>query len=143
MSIDNYFEKNPVLFYIGKRIMEDVLDKTNEGYIPEVANPGSDIVRSKLECLSEEQIGVLQELIPWITYGMVQNMLWLFEQNEDIQLIVDYEGKKINIAEVSNGLELDLDGWIKRFGKYKAYTSIEFEKQFKMKYGDWLNRFKD
>lgn len=93
MSMDSYFEKNPVLLYIGKRIIEDVLDKTNKGYISEVANPGTDIVRRKLECFSEEQIGVLQELIPWIAYGMVQNMLWLFEQNEDIQLIVEYEKK--------------------------------------------------
>lgn len=143
MSIDKNIERNSALLYIGKRIMEDVLNETNEGYIQEVANPGSDIVRRKLESLSEEQIGVLQELIPWITYGMVMNMLWVFEQNEDIQLIVEYEGKKINIAEISFGLEEDLNCWVERFGKYKAYTSIEFEKQFKLRFSDWLNRVKD
>lgn len=143
MSINKNAERNSALLYIGKRIMEDVLNKTNEGYIQEVANPSSDIVRRKLENLSEEQVGVLQELIPWITYGMVMNILWLFEQNEDIQLLVEYEGKKINIAEISYGLEEELNRWVEHFGKYKTYTSIEFEKQFKLRFSDWLNRVKD
>lgn len=142
MSIDKNTKRNSALLYIGKRIMEDVMNETNEGYIPEVANPRYDIVRKKLEALSEEQIGVLQEMIPWITYGMVMNLLWLFEQNEDIQLIVEYEGEKINIAENSCGLEEELNNWIERFGTYKNYTSVEFEKQFKMSFRDWINRFR-
>ncbi|MDE6052357.1 MAG: hypothetical protein K2G55_01045 [Lachnospiraceae bacterium] len=67
-------------------------------------------------------------LIPWITMGTVSNMLWLFEQNEDIQLIVEYEGKRINIVETSDGLDGEFcgeEGWIDRFGKYLDFMTIE------------------
>ena len=141
--MDSYFERNPVLLYIGKKLVEDVLDKTNESYISEVSNPSTDMIRRKLECFSEEQINVLQEVIPWITIGTFSNMMWLFEQNEDIQLIVEYKGKEVNIAEVSDGCEGDMYGWIERFGRFRDFASIEDEKQFKMKYGDWLNSFND
>lgn len=94
MSIDSYYERNPVLLYIAKRIVEDVLDKTNEEYISAVSSPEADVLERKLESFSQDQLHILQELIPWITMGTVSNMLWLFEQNEDIQLIVEYDGKK-------------------------------------------------
>lgn len=110
MSMESYFERNPVLLYVGKKLVEDVLDKANESYISEVSNPSTDMMRRKLECFSEEQINVLKEVIPWITIGTFSNMMWLFEQNEDIQLIVKYKGEKINIAEVSDGCEGDMDG---------------------------------
>ena len=140
--MDSYYERNPVLLYIAKRIVEDVLDKTNEDYISAVSSPEADVLVKKLESFSQDQIHILQELIPWITMGTVSNMLWLFEQNEDIQLIVEYKGEKINIAENSCGLEEDLNNWIERFGTYKNYTSVEFEKQFKMSFRDWINRFR-
>ena len=34
MSIDKNTKRNSALLYIGKRIMEDVMNETNEGYIP-------------------------------------------------------------------------------------------------------------
>ena len=94
MSIDSYYERNPVLLNIAKRLVEDVLDKTNEEYISAVSSPEADVLERKLESFSQDQLHILQELIPWITMGTVSNMLWLFEQNEDIQLIVEYDGKK-------------------------------------------------
>ncbi|MDE7415718.1 MAG: hypothetical protein K2N44_05275 [Lachnospiraceae bacterium] len=128
MSMDSYYKRNPVLLYIGKRIVEDVLDKTNEEYISAIASPEADVLEKKLESFSQDQLHILQELIPWITMGTVSNMLWLFEQNEDIQLIVEYEGKRINIAETSDGLDDEFcgeEGWIDRFGKYLDFMTIE------------------
>ena len=128
MSMDSYYKRNPVLLYIGKRIVEDVLDKTNEEYISAIASPEADVLEKKLESFSQDQLHILQELIPWITMGTVSNMLWLFEQNEDIQLIVEYEGKRINIAETSDGLDGEFcgkEGWIDRFGKYLDFMTIE------------------
>ncbi|MDE5823400.1 MAG: hypothetical protein K2H91_01760 [Lachnospiraceae bacterium] len=128
MSMDSYYKRNPVLLYIGKRIVEDVLDKTNEEYISAIASPEADVLEKKLESFSQDQLHILQELIPWITMGTVSNMLWLFEQNEDIQLIVEYEGKRINIAEASDGLDGEFcgeEGWIDRFGKYLDFMTIE------------------
>ena len=121
MSMDSYYERNPVLLYIAKRIVEDVLDKTNEEYISAISSPEADVLKRKLESFSQDQLHILQELIPWITMGTVSNMLWLFEQNEDIQLIVEYDGIKINIAETSDGLDGEFcgeGGWIDRFGNY-------------------------
>ena len=127
-SMDSYYERNPVLLYIAKRIVEDVLDKTNEDYISAVSSPEADVLVKKLESFSQDQIHILQELIPWITMGTVSNMLWLFEQNEDIQLIVEYKGEKINIAKTSDGLDGEFcgeGGWIDRFGKYLDFMTIE------------------
>lgn len=59
-------------------------------------------------------------------------MLWLFQQNEDIQLIVEYEGKSINITEVSDGLHGDFlieGGWVDRFGKYLDFITNENRKK--------------
>ena len=128
MSMDSYYERNPVLLYIAKRIVEDVLDKTNEEYISAISSPEADVLKRKLKSFSQDQLHILQELIPWITMGTVSNMLWLFEQNEDIQLIVEYDGKKINIAETSDGLDGEFcgeGGWIDRFGKYLDFMTIE------------------
>lgn len=141
--MESYFERNPVLLYVGKKLVENVLDKANESYISEVSNPSTDMMRRKLECFPEEQINVLKEVIPWITIGTFSNMMWLFEQNEDIQLIVKYKGEKINIAEVSDGCEGDMDGWVERFGRFRDFATVEIEKMFKEKYGDWLNSFND
>ncbi len=143
MSMDSYFDRNPVLLYIGKKLVEDALDKTNESFISEVTNPSTDIIRKRLTCFSEEQLNVLQEVIPWITFGAFSNMMWMFEQNEEIQLIVDYKGEKINIAEISDGCEGDMAGWIERFGRFRDFASIEAEKQVMQKYGDWLNSFNE
>lgn len=143
MSMESYFERNPVLLYVGKKLVEDVLDKANESYISEVSNPSTDMMRRKLECFPEEQINVLKEVIPWITIGTFSNMMWLFEQNEDIQLIVKYKGEKINIAEVSDGCEGDMDGWVEHFGRFRDFATVEIEKMFKEEYGNWLNSFND
>lgn len=128
MLMDSYYKRNPVLLYIGKRIVEDVLDKANEDYISAIFNPEADVLEKKLESFSQDQLHILEELIPWITMGTVSNMLWLFEENEDIQLIVEYEGKRINIAETSDGLDGEFGGkggWIDRFGKYLDFMTIE------------------
>lgn len=143
MSMDSYFDRNPALLYIGKKLVEDALDKTNESFISEVANPSIDPIRERLTCFSEEQLNVLQEVIPWITFGAFSNMMWMFEQNEEIQLIVDYKGEKINIAEISDGCEGDMYGWIERFGRFRDFASIEEEKQIMQEYGDWLNSFNE
>lgn len=64
ISVDNYFERNPMLLYIGKKIVEEVLDKTNEACISEVNNPRMDILKRKLESFSPDQLCIIQELIP-------------------------------------------------------------------------------
>lgn len=54
--MDSYYERNPVLLYIAKRIVEDVLDKTNEDYISAVSSPEADVLVKKLESFSQDQI---------------------------------------------------------------------------------------
>ena len=132
MSMDDYYSKNPVLLYIGKKIVEDVLDKANEDYMTLISNASYNLaLRSKLKSFSQEQINLILELIPWITSGTICNMLYLFDQNEDIQFIVEYEGKKINLAEVSDGINGELlvkGGWLDRFGKYMDFMTIDRRK---------------
>lgn len=61
------------------------------------------------------------------------NMLHLFEQNSDIKFVVDYKGKEMNIAEISDGLDGDFlgeDGWIDRFGKYLDFVTEDGRKKY-------------
>ena len=132
MSMDDYYSKNPVLLYIGKKIVEDVLDKANEDYMTLISNASyNSALSDKLKSFSQEQINLILELIPWITSGTICNTLYLFDQNEDMQIIVEYEGKKINLAEVSdwiNGELLVEGGWLDRFGKYMDFMTIDRRK---------------
>ena len=68
----------------------------------------------KVNSLSDDAQDVIKEIIPDIVDLCLHNMLNLFEENEDLQIIVDGE----NLNDMSDGLAGELytsDGWIHRF----------------------------
>lgn len=128
----NYFDRNPVLLYLGKKVVEKILDKSIQEVLEAFSDPKARLLHEKLISFSQKQIDILEEIVPYIITGTVSNMLCFFEENEDIQLMIDFEGERINIAEVSDGLYGDLngkDGWIDRFGKYIDFVTEEARKQ--------------
>lgn len=136
MSMRNYFDRNPVLLYFGRKIVEELLNKPIDEFLSALSDPKWDLLQEKLICYSQEQIDVLKkELIPYIVTCTVSDMLCFFEQNEeDIQLIVNFEGEQFNIVEVSDGLYGDFngsDGWIDRFAKYTDFITRERRKEEK------------
>ena len=130
--MNNYFDRNPVLLYFGRKVVEEILDKSIRQTLSAFSNPKNTLLQKKIATFSQEQIDVLRELVPYIITGTVSDMLCFFEENEDIQLMVDFEGEKVNIVEVSDGLYGDLngrDGWIDRFGKYIDFVTEEDRKK--------------
>lgn len=127
MSVEDYFARNPVLLYAGKKIVEEIVDKTNEQCLETIETPNEDnVVRKRLNSFSDEQINSIRDIVPWVTMTTVSNMLHLFERNSNIKFIVDFQGKEMNIAEVSDGLDGDFlgeEGWIDRFGKYLDFVT--------------------
>lgn len=127
MSVEDYFARNPVLLYAGKKIVEEILDKTNKQCLEVIeTSNGDNVVRKRLNSLSDEQINSIKDIVPWVTMATVSNMLQLFEQNSDIKFVVEFQGEEKNIVEVSDGLDGDFlgeEGWIDRFGKYLDFVT--------------------
>lgn len=131
--MEKYFNRNPVLLYFGKRLVEDVLDKTNIQFMTTISklDEKNNIVKKKFDSFSDIQRNAVKELIPWITMVTVSNMLQLFEENEDIQLVIDYNNKKVNLLDVSDGLEGDFlgrDGWLDRYGHFLDFVTEDSRK---------------
>lgn len=133
MSVENYFARNPVLLYVGKKIVEEIVDKTNQQCLESIETvEENNVVRQKIMSFTDEQLKAVKDIIPWVTMSTVSNMLQLFEQNCDMEFVVDYNGEKMNIAEISDGLDGDFlgeGGWIDRFGGRLDFVTAEGRKR--------------
>lgn len=66
--------------------------------------------------LSSDDIEIVIWLIPEIVDVSLHNMLFMIEENDDIELLFENE----NLKEISDGLAGELyteDGWIDKFSK--------------------------
>lgn len=66
--------------------------------------------------LSSDDIEIVRWLIPEIVDVSLHNMLFMIEENDDIELLFENE----NLKEISDGLAGELyteDGWIDKFSK--------------------------
>lgn len=133
MSNENYYARNPVLLYVGKKIVEEIVDKTNKQCLESIETVDEDnVVHKKIMSFTDDQLKDVKDIIPWVTMSTVSNMLQLFERNCDMEFIVDYNGEKMNLAEISDGLDGDFlgeGGWIDRFGGYLDFVTAEGRKQ--------------
>ncbi len=132
--IKGHNESNSLLLYIGKKIVEDVMDNTTINTLDLISKKVKyEILEEKLEPLTGKQLEIIKELILWITSKTVSNMLHLFEENEDIKLNIDCGDKEISIKEISNKLYEEFigdDGWIEKFGKYLDISTEEGQKRY-------------
>ena len=68
--------------------------------------------------MNDEQKSLISDIIPQIVDLSIHNMLCLFEEHDEFQIIVDGE----NIADISDGLSGELytsDGWIEKFSEQR------------------------
>ena len=68
--------------------------------------------------LDEEQKLLINEIIPQIVDLSLHNMLCMFEEYDEFQIVIDGE----NIADISDGLSGELytsDGWIEKFSEQR------------------------
>ena len=102
----------------GKVFIEEARDRSIRLFDKRIhgsmRDEGSQKLFGKVNSLSDDAQDVIKEIIPDVVDLCLHNMLNLFEENEDLQIIVDGE----NLNDMSDGLAGELytsDGWIHRF----------------------------
>ena len=89
----------------------DLFDRKMQGLM---GSKESQLLFERMNKLNEEQKSLIRDIIPQIVDLSMHNMLDLFEEHDEFQVIVGGE----NIADVSDGLSGELytsDGWIEKF----------------------------
>lgn len=129
-QISKYFEDRPALLCYGKDFVKYVYDYTIERYNNAYEGKGSPEfvkqIKAYTESFTEDQINMLKLLTKDIIYHSVMQVIDRFEMNPIFKLVVEYDGKNINISELSddgNELLFDMlgeDGLINLFSKYGA-----------------------
>lgn len=106
----------------GKVLIKEVRDRTIRLFDKKVQGVmrGEDSQRlfERVNKLSEEQQLLINEIIPQIVDLSLHNMLCVFEEHDEFQIVIDGE----NIADISDGLSGELytsDGWIEKFSEQR------------------------
>jgi hypothetical protein len=79
-------------------------------------------LRQLLDMFSDEQRRAFLSLVPSIVDTVLHHLLWMFDQEEDVQLGMNVGDRQIqNLKDISDGLVGELysdEGWIARFSKH-------------------------
>lgn len=102
----------------GKVFIKEVRDRTirlfNKKVQGVMKDKESQLLFEQVNKLSEEQQLLIDKIIPQIVDLSLHNMLCVFEEHDEFQIVIDGE----NIADRSDGLSGELytsDGWIEKF----------------------------
>lgn len=111
---------NKFLDYFGQILIKNVRDKTicefNMIIDGKMKDKESVMLYRNFKCMDKETKQIIKSIIPRIVDLGLHNFLWMFEEDENIQILV--QGKNIN--DISDGLAGELyaeDGWICKFSK--------------------------
>lgn len=119
-----------VLDFLGQTIMHKVRDVTisNIDMIINGKMKGDEAkaIREMLVDFNPKQIEILKRIIPRIVDRTLHNFLWMIEQEDDIDLLINSESGFLSAKELSDGLTGELysdEGWIAKFSKerYEEY----------------------
>ena len=110
---------------VGELLMSRVRDKAIGDWdrILDGRMKGStaDRVRAELAAYGPDCVSTVQQMIPKIVDTTLHYLLWMLEQERDLNLSVQVEGKWVtNLPDLSDGLSGELygkRGWIARFSK--------------------------
>lgn len=106
----------------GEVLIKEVRDRTIRLFDKKVKgmmkDKDSQFLFEQINKLSEEQQLLISKIIPQIVDLSLHNILCLFEEHDEFQIIIDGE----NIANISDGLSGELytsDGWIEKFSEQR------------------------
>ena len=114
--MDNYLEEFGKIFI--KEVRDrtiDVFDRKTQGLMK---SKESQLLFERVNKLNDEQKSLISDIIPQIVDLSIHNMLCLFEEHDEFQIIVGRE----NIADISDRLSGELytsDGWIEKFSEQR------------------------
>ena len=114
--MDNYLEE------FGKIFIKEVRDRTIDVFDRKtkclMKSKEYKLLFERVNKLNDEQKSLISDIIPQIVDLSIHNMLCLFEEHDEFQIIVGGE----NIADISDGLSSELytsDGWIEKFSEQR------------------------
>lgn len=106
----------------GEVLIKEVRDRTIRLFDKKLQgvmkDKDSQLLFEQVNKLSEEQQLLINEIIPQIVDLSLHNMLCVFEEHNEFQIVIDGE----NIADISDGLSGELytsDGWIEKFSEQR------------------------
>lgn len=106
----------------GEVFIKEVRDRTIRLFDKKVQgimkDKESQLLFERVSKLSEEEQLLINEIIPQIVDLGLHNMLCVFEEHDEFQIVIDGE----NIADISDGLSGELytsDGWIEKFSEQR------------------------
>ena len=106
----------------GEVLIKEVRDRTIRLFDKKLQgvmkDKDSQLLFEQVNKLSEEQKLLINKIIPQIVDLSLHNMLCMFEEHNEFQIVIDRE----NIAEISDGLSGELytsDGWIEKFSEQR------------------------
>lgn len=106
----------------GKVFINEVRDRTIRVYDKRVNGIMKDVSSKELynevQHLNDSQHQLIQKIISQVTDLSLHNMLFMLEEHDDVELLMNGE----NIAEISDGLSGELyteDGWIKKYSEQR------------------------
>lgn len=113
---------NNYLNEFGEVLIEEVRDRTIRLFDKKMQgmmkDEDSQFLFAQVNKLSEEQKLLINKVIPQIVDLSLHNMLCVFEEHDEFQIIIHGE----NIVDISDGLSGELytvDGWIEKFSKQR------------------------
>ena len=92
-----------------------VFDKRIEGTMKDET---SQQLHKEIQTLNDSQLKIVYSIIEQVTDLSIHNMLSMFEEHEEIKLLLNEE----NLVEESDGLAGELyteDGWIKKYSNQR------------------------
>jgi hypothetical protein len=112
------------LSHFGQILMAEVRDRAindwEETLKGERKSARSKTNFQKLSTLKPEQQEVFRQILPQIVDSVLHHLLWILEENEDIELNVKTSVGFQNIAKISDGLTgepFGKNGWIAMYSK--------------------------
>ncbi len=123
--LENYFKDRPALLHFGERFVKEVFDPSIARFLNAYKGSGNpkfaEAVKKYIETFSDTQLDALEELTKTIIYDTLSAMLDMFVLYPEMSIIVEQDGKKIDILEISDSFCNDIigeDGCIEIFSKY-------------------------
>lgn len=123
--LKNYFEDRPALQHFGECFIKAVFDPSITRFLDAYKGNGdprfAEAVKKYIETFSDTQLDSLEKLTKAIIYDALSAMLDMFVLYPEMSIIVEQDGKKIDILEISDSFCNDMigeNGCIEIFGKY-------------------------
>ena len=121
----NYFKDRPALLHFGEIFVKQVFDPSLARFLNAYQGGGNprfaEAIQKYTETFSDTQLHAVEELTKTIVYDTLSAMLDMFVLYPELSILVEQDGKKVDIGEISDSFCSDMigeGGCVERFSQY-------------------------